>query len=90
MRTLLAERLASADTLHERIARTALEPKLRDAMTAWVTMRKYECSLAALPEQLTASGTSRSSVSRRFVAPTAEQVRQYLSRPLDEIDLRSS
>ena len=33
------------------------------------------------------SGTSKSSVSRRFVARTGRQVAKYLSRPLGELDL---
>lgn len=52
-----------------------------------VTTRKYERSLEALPAELEASGTSKSSVSRRFVARTAQQVGKYLSRPLHELDL---
>ena len=52
-----------------------------------VTTRKYERSLETLPDELAASGTSKSSVSRRFVARTSQQVGKYLSRPLDEIDL---
>lgn len=72
------EAFKGADPLGER----ALEQVL-----CGVTMRKYERSLELLPEELSSSGTSRSSVSRRFVARTAEQVRGYLSRPLGEIDL---
>ncbi len=72
------ERFKATDPLEERAVEQIL---------CGVTTRKYERSLEQLPEGRTSSGTSRSSVSRRFVARTARQVQQYLAQPLNEVDL---
>ncbi len=52
-----------------------------------MTTRRYERSLEPLDEERKAIGVKRSSVSRRFVAATAQKVREFLNRPLDELDL---
>ena len=57
-----------------------------EQMLVGVTTRKYERSLEPLPEGLESQGTSRSSVSRRFVARTSAQVDAFLSRPLKDVD----
>ena len=69
---------AEADPLHER----ALEQIL-----AGVSTRKYGASLEAIPEGLQAGMTSSSSVSRRFIAMSRRRVEEFLSRPLDDLDL---
>ena len=51
-----------------------------------VTTRKYERSLEPLPEGLESQGTSRSSVSRRFVARTSAQVDAFLARSVKDED----
>ena len=53
-----------------------------EQMLVGVTTRKYERSLEPLPEGLESQGTSRSSVSRRFVARTSAQVETFLTRSL--------
>jgi len=55
------------------------------AMLAGLSTRRYEAALEPVGEQrgATASGTSRSSVSRRFVAATAERLAAFRSRSLD-------
>ena len=44
--------------------------------------------LDPLPDEVTERGTSRSAVSRRFVALSAKRLGWFLSRPLGELDLR--
>ena len=57
-----------------------------EQMLVGVTTRKYERSLEPLPEGLESQGTSRSSVSRRFVARTSAQVEAFLGRSLKDVD----
>ena len=57
-----------------------------EQMLVGVTTRKYERSLEPLPEGLESQGTSRSSVSRRFVARTSVQVEAFLARSLQDED----
>ena len=57
-----------------------------EQMLVGVTTRKYERSLEPLPEGLESQGTSRSSVSRRFVARTSAQVDGFLARSLQGED----
>jgi transposase-like protein len=52
-----------------------------------VSTRKYARSLEEMPEAESSVGTSRSSVSRRFVARTRAQIDAFLSRPLGDLDL---
>jgi transposase-like protein len=56
-------------------------------MVVGVSTRKYGRSLEAVPPTVAARGTSRSAVSRRFVAATQGQLEAFLARPLDGIDL---
>ena len=57
-----------------------------EQMLVGVTTRKYARSLEPLPEGLESQGTSRSSVSRRFVARTSASVDAFLARPLKDVD----
>ena len=66
-----------------------LDDRALEQMLAGVSTRGYERSLEAVPEELAPSGTSRSSVSRRFVALTSRKVREFLSRSLGELDIVS-
>ena len=70
--------LASKDPLDER----ALEQ-----MTIGVATRKYARSLEALPDAVETRGTSKSAVSRRFVSLTAEKLKEWMARPLGELDI---
>jgi putative transposase len=58
-----------------------------EQMLVGVSTRKYERSLEPPPEEVECRGTSRSSVSRRFVARTQSYVTEYLSRPLGGLDV---
>jgi len=68
-------RLQAEDPLTER----ALEQ-----MLVGVSTRKYARSLEPAPAGLTETGTSKSAVSRRFVAKTQEQLEAALSQPLGD------
>ncbi len=72
------KRFAEEDPLHRRVL---------EQIAVGVSTRNYNRSLEALPEELDSSATSRSSVSRRFVAATRARVEAFLSRPLGELDL---
>jgi len=67
---------ASVDLLADRMVASLL---------AGLSGRRYEQVLEPVGERLAASssGTSQSSVSRRFIAATAERLAEFRSRPLD-------
>lgn len=56
------------------------------SMLAGLSTRRYRSGLEPVGEQVeeAASGTSRSSVSRRFCAMTAERLAEFRTRPLDD------
>jgi putative transposase len=56
------------------------------AMMAGLSTRRYQSALEPVGTEVAekASSTSRSSVSRRFVAATAERLAEFRSRPLDD------
>jgi transposase-like protein len=70
------EHFADEDVLHER----AMEQ-----MLVGVSTRKYGRSLEPVGESVETRGTSRSAVSRRFVAGTAKRLTALLERRLDGI-----
>ncbi len=51
-------------------------------------MRRYARTLAPLPAGVESRSTSKSAVSRRFVALSQAQMGEFLSRPLEEHDIR--
>lgn len=57
------------------------------AIAAGVSMRRYGSTLEPLPPSEQALSTSKSATSRRFVALSEEELLQWLSRPLDKLDL---
>jgi len=59
-----------------------------EAIASGVTMRRYARSLEPLPVDEPDRSTSRSAVSRRFVALTQKRLAETFSRPLDDLDLR--
>ena len=63
-----------------------LEKRALEQIVCGVSSRKYDRSLDAL-EGVETSGTSKSSVSRRFVVHTKRRVEAFLSRPLGRLDL---
>jgi transposase-like protein len=69
---------ASEDPLNERAV---------NQMLVGVSTRRYARSLEPLAAPLPERGTSRSAVSRRFVAATQKQMDQWLGRDLGQLDL---
>ncbi len=70
--------LAATDPLNRRVV---------EQMLVGVATRQYARSLEPLPAEIHGRGTSKSSVSRRFVAKTAAQLNAWQSTPLDGLDL---
>jgi len=72
------ERLRAEDPLHERAV---------EQMLVGVATRKYGRSLEPLPASVATRGTSKSAVSRRFVARTRAELDAWAGRPLGELDI---
>ena len=70
--------LAHTDPLNRRVV---------DQMLVGVATRQYARSLEPVPADVVSRGTSKSSVSRRFVAKTTAQLRAWQSAPLDGLEL---
>src|SRR5262245_8511653 len=72
------EAMAQSDPLNRRVVEQVL---------LGVATRRYARSLEPLPADVRSHGTSKSSVSRRFVARTTAQVRAWQTASLDQLDL---
>ena len=72
------EAMAQTDPLNRRIV---------EQMLLGVATRRYARSLEPLPTEIRSRGTSKSSVSRRFVARTTVQVRRWQTASLEALDL---
>ena len=72
------EAMAQTDPLNRRIV---------EQMLLGVATRRYARSLEPLPTEIRSRGTSKSSVSRRFVARTTAQVRTWQTASLEALDL---
>lgn len=70
--------LAAADPLNRRVV---------EQMLVGVATRQYGRSLEPVPAGVVSRGTSKSSVSRRFVAKTTAQLQAWQSAPLEGLDL---
>lgn len=68
-------------------AEDPLRERALEQMLIGVSTRRYGRSLEALPEAVVARGTSKSAVSRRFVAATEAQMTGWLGRDLSGVDL---
>jgi putative transposase len=68
-------------------ARDPLDRRTLEAMAIGVATRRYARSLDPLPADVEERATSKSAVSRRFVARSAGLLAQWLARPLDALDL---
>jgi transposase-like protein len=64
-----------------------LDVRALEQMALGVATRKYARSLETLPEEIKTRGTSKSAVSRRFVAMTTEKLAEWMARPLGDLDL---
>src|SRR5262249_20414262 len=72
------KQFSSEDPLHAR----ALEE-----MVIGVSTRKYRRGLEELPPEVKERGTSKSAVSRRFIAATKKELATWLGRDLGQIEL---
>ena len=59
-----------------------------EAIAAGVSTRRYARTLDPLPGGVGEHGTSSSAVSRRFVALSMRRMHEFMSRRLDELDIR--
>ena len=64
-----------------------LDERAVNQMLVGVTTRRYARSLEPLAAPLPERGTSKSAVSRRFVAATKKQMDEWLGRDLSQLDL---
>ena len=69
---------ADSDPLNRRVV---------EQMLVGVATRQYARSLEPVPAPVVSRGTSKSAVSRRFVAKTRAQLEAWQSQPLDRLDL---
>src|SRR4030095_198076 len=67
--------------------RDPLDRRVVEQMLVGVATRQYARSLDALPADVPSRGTSKSAVSRRFVAKTQAQLETWQARPLDDLAL---
>ena len=67
--------------------RDPLDERAVEQMIVGVSTRKYDRSLEPVDRKLKTRGTSKSAVSRRFVAVTEARVKAWLERDLSSIDL---
>jgi transposase-like protein len=64
-----------------------LDVRALEQMAIGVATRKYGRSLESLPDDVATRGTSKSAVSRRFVALTTEKLAAWMARPLGDLDI---
>jgi transposase-like protein len=69
-------------------ARDPLDTRTLDAIASGVSTRKYRRTLERLSPEARERSVSKSSVSRRFVALSQKQMVQWLSAPLEGLDVR--
>lgn len=65
-----------------------LDTHTLEAIAAGVSTRRYERTLDPLPQQMQQTAVSKSAVSRRFIALSEKRLEGFLSRALDELDIR--
>jgi transposase-like protein len=68
-------------------AQDPLQERAVEQMLVGVSTRRYARSLEPMPPQVTTRGTSKSAVSRRFVAATERQMAEWLGRDLSGLKL---
>jgi transposase-like protein len=64
-----------------------LDMRAVEQMIVGVSTRDYHRSLEPLPEEARSRSTSKSSVSRRFIRGTQQQLEKLMSRSLEEVDV---
>ena len=74
-------------TFQTMAATDPLDHRVVEQMLVGVATRQYARSLEPLGPEMTSRGTSKSAVSRRFVARTTAQLAAWQSAPLEGLDL---
>jgi transposase-like protein len=74
-------------TFQAMAATDPLDRRVVEQMLVGVATRQYARSLEPVGAEMTSRGTSKSAVSRRFVARTTAQLAAWQSTPLDGLDL---
>jgi len=74
-------------TFQTMAATDPLDRRVVEQMLVGVATRQYARSLEPLGPEMESRGTSKSAVSRRFVAKTTAQLAAWQSAPLDALDL---
>ena len=64
-----------------------LDRRVVEQMLVGVATRQYARSLEPIPADIESRGTSKSAVSRRFVAKTQAQLETWQAAPLEDLDL---
>ena len=77
----------SLPTFEWAAATDPLDRATMHAIAAGVSTRRYRGTVDELPEGEVSSSTSKSAVSRRFVALSTEQLHEWMSSPLGALDL---
>jgi len=85
--TDLAGNEVPLSTWEELRAGDPMSARVLEQMTVGVATRKYARSLEPVPEELESHGTSKSTVSRRFVEITQAKLDEWLARPLGELGI---
>lgn len=75
-------------SFHWAAATDPLEAHTLEVIAAGVSTRRYARTLDPVPREVEERATSRSAVSRRFVALSTARLRAFLDRPLGELDPR--
>lgn len=86
-RVRTAEGEVPLPTFQTMAQRDPLDRRVVEQMLVGVATRQYARSLEPLPAAVTSRGTSKSAVSRRFVAKTQAQLETWQARPLDDLAL---
>jgi hypothetical protein len=68
--------------------RDSLNEQTLAQVLAGVSMRDYAGTLEPVPASVEQRAVSKSAASRRFITLTTEQLRQWIARPLGDLDLR--
>lgn len=77
----------SLDTWERFASSDPLTPRAVEQMVLGVSTRKYVRSIESAPPGMATRGTSKSAVSRRFVAATRERLTEMMSRDLGALEL---
>jgi putative transposase len=86
-RVRTAEGEVALPTFQTMAATDPLDRRVVEQMLVGVATRQYARSLEPLGPEMVSRGTSKSAVSRRFVARTTAQLAAWQSAPLDGLDL---